>query len=291
VEIQIFADSHGNCVHLFERECSVQRRHQKIIEEAPSPALSPQTRAQMGEAAVRIARQAGYRGAGTVEFLFAPDGRFYFLEMNTRIQVEHPVTEMTTGVDLVALQLRVAQGEKLPFRQEELRQSGHAIECRIYAEDPKKGFMPSPGTIRFLQAPQGPWVRFDSGVETGSVVPVHYDPILAKLIVWAEDRRSAIARMDQALRDTVILGIETPIGLLREVLAHPEFAAGRLHTEFLSQHVFGAVPPGDFNAALAAVALWRPAARAAAPADGSAATGAANPWQTLGRWEIGGTHA
>ncbi|MBI4864784.1 MAG: acetyl-CoA carboxylase biotin carboxylase subunit [Candidatus Riflebacteria bacterium] len=287
VEIQVFADSAGNVVHLFERECSVQRRHQKIIEESPSTALTPELRARMGEAAVKVARAVEYRGAGTVEFLLVPGPRFYFLEMNTRIQVEHPVTEMVTGVDLVALQLEVASGEPLPFTQADLCQSGHSIECRLYAEDPASGFLPSPGRIHYMRAPVGPWVRFDTGVESGSVVPIHYDPILAKLIVWARDRERAIARMDQALKETVILGIKSPITYMRKVLRHRAFVAGDLHTEFLKEHDIDPTEEGDLDLALAAAVLWK--ARAGGPADsGPSRSELASPWQTLGRWELGG---
>ncbi|RME50822.1 MAG: acetyl-CoA carboxylase biotin carboxylase subunit, partial [Deltaproteobacteria bacterium] len=218
IEFQILADAHGHTIHLFERECSIQRRHQKIVEETPSTALTPELRERMGAAAVAVARAVGYVNAGTVEFLLDPEGTFYFLEMNTRIQVEHPITEMTTGVDLVAWQIRIAAGGALTLRQEDLAQRGHAIECRIYAEDPEKGFLPAPGPILALHEPAGPGVRNDSGIYAGDRVTGFYDPILAKLIVWGADREAARQRMILALRDYVILGIPTTIGFLADLL-------------------------------------------------------------------------
>ncbi|HET8644606.1 MAG TPA: biotin carboxylase N-terminal domain-containing protein, partial [Vicinamibacteria bacterium] len=199
VEVQVLADGHGNVVHLFERECSVQRRHQKVLEETPSPALTPEVRLRMGELAVALARRAGYRNAGTFEFLVDAGGEPYFLEANTRLQVEHPITEMVVGVDLVQLQLRIAQGERLPFAQGDLAQRGHAIECRVYAEDPDQGFLPSPGRIVGLRAPSGPGIRDDTGIYEGWEVPVHYDPLLSKLIAYGADRAQALARLRRAL--------------------------------------------------------------------------------------------
>jgi acetyl-CoA carboxylase biotin carboxylase subunit len=236
VEIQIFADGLGNVVHLFERECSVQRRHQKTIEESPCKSLSSAIRTRMGEAAVAAARAVGYRNAGTVEFLLESDGeeaRFYFLEMNTRLQVEHPVTEAVTGVDLVHTQLRVASDEGLPWSQSMLAQRGHAIECRIYAEDPAHDFLPQAGRLLLYREPQGPGVRVDSGVTEGDEVSVYYDPLLAKLIVWAETRDAAIRRAIAALRDFHILGIRTNITFLLAILDHPQFRADKTHTGFL----------------------------------------------------------
>ncbi|MBK9167213.1 MAG: acetyl-CoA carboxylase biotin carboxylase subunit [Bryobacterales bacterium] len=237
IEIQILADHHGACVHLGERECSIQRRHQKVIEECPSPFVTahPELRHAMGEAAVRAARVSGYANAGTVEFLVDQDGRFYFLEMNTRLQVEHPVTELVTGFDLVKLQLKIAAGGRLPFSQPDIGWRGAAVECRIYAEDPDNQFFPSPGRITYLTRPTGPGVRLDSGVYEGYTVPVEYDPLLAKMAVWAETRDEAIARMVRALDEYSIDGIKTNIGFFRQILLDPEFRAGRLHTGFIEE--------------------------------------------------------
>ena len=231
VEIQVFADQAGNTVHLNERECSAQRRHQKVIEETPSPILSPEMRAAMGEVAVKAARAVSYVGAGTVEFLVDRHRNFYFLEMNTRLQVEHPVTEWVTGLDLVAWQIRVARGEQLGFRTEPPR--GHSIEVRVYAEDPAQNFMPSPGRITYLRVPSGANVRDDSGVYPGYTVPTVYDPMISKLSVWAPSRPEAIARMRRALREYVVKGITTNIRYLRAILAHPEFVGGNYDTGFL----------------------------------------------------------
>jgi acetyl/propionyl-CoA carboxylase alpha subunit len=238
VEIQVFADAHGHTVHLFERECSAQRRHQKTVEESPCAALSPAVRDQMGAAAVAAARAVGYRNAGTCEFLLEGSGdaaRFYFLEMNTRLQVEHPVTESVVGVDLVHAQLRVASGEPLPFTQQSLTQRGHAIECRVYAEDPANGFIPQAGTVLLYQEPQGPGIRVDSGIEQGSVVPVHYDPLLAKLIVWGQTRELARHRAIAALRTYASLGIKTNIAFLLQILQHPDFVNASIDTGFLDR--------------------------------------------------------
>ncbi|HLU64852.1 MAG TPA: acetyl-CoA carboxylase biotin carboxylase subunit [Kofleriaceae bacterium] len=236
VEIQVFADTHGNTVHLGERDCSIQRRHQKVIEESPSPAVTPALRGEMGAAAVRAARACDYVGAGTVEFLLAEDGSFYFLEMNTRLQVEHPVTEVVYGVDLVAWQIAVARGEVLPMSQEQLdaRRRGAAIECRVYAEDPER-FLPSPGPIHHLRVPGGPYVRDDSGVYEGWTVPVHYDPLLSKLITWGDDRGQALARMRRALDEYAVRGIRTNLPFHRRVLRHPEFIEGRYDTGFIDR--------------------------------------------------------
>jgi acetyl-CoA carboxylase biotin carboxylase subunit len=238
VEIQVFADAHGQVVHLFERECSTQRRHQKMIEESPCPALSPRIRQQMGAAAIAAATAVGYRNAGTCEFLLEGEGddaRFYFLEMNTRLQVEHPVTEAVVGVDLVHAQLRVASGEPLPFVQSALTQRGHAIECRIYAEDPAQGFLPQAGTLLLYSEPQGPGIRVDSGVRKGSEVSVFYDPMLAKLIVSAATREEARLRAIAALRAYAILGIRTNIPFLLQVLEHPQFIGASIDTRFLDR--------------------------------------------------------
>lgn len=236
IEVQIFGDSRGNVVHLFERECSIQRRHQKIIEESPSPALTPELRERMGDAAVTAAKAIGYTNAGTVEFMVDDQGAFYFLEVNTRLQVEHPVTEMVVGYDLVRAQLHVAAGGALPFTQGDLAQTGHALECRIYAEDATKGFVPSIGVLSHFVPPAGDFIRVDSGVAEGTEVSVYYDPMLAKLIVWGRIRNEAIERTIWALDRFVALGVTTNIEFLRNVIDHPEFRAGRLHTQFLSDH-------------------------------------------------------
>jgi acetyl-CoA carboxylase biotin carboxylase subunit len=235
IEIQVLGDEHGNVVYLGERECSVQRRHQKVIEEAPSAVLDEDMRQRMGAVAVQAAKSAGYTNAGTIEFLVDAKRNFYFLEMNTRLQVEHPVTELVTGLDLVHLQLRIAAGEKLPFRQEDIVLRGHAIECRVYAEDPENNFFPSPGKITKLLRPSGPGVREDSGVYEGWTVPLDYDPMLAKLIVYAADRPSAIARMRRALDEYFIGGIKTNLLLFRRILEHPDFVAARIDTGFLDR--------------------------------------------------------
>ena len=259
VEVQILADDHGSVVHLGERDCSIQRRFQKLIEETPAPALPRALRDRICEQAVAIARAAGYRNAGTVEFVLAPDGEFYFLEMNTRLQVEHPVTEMVTGLDLVEQQIRVAAGEALAFDQAAVRFEGAAIECRICAEDPGADFRPAIGELLEVRPPSGEGVRFDGGIEAGQRVTAAFDPMLAKLIVHAADRDAAIARLRQALRETVILGCTTNAACLERILAEPDFAAGRVETGFIARH--GAVleePPIDASerrAVLAAAAL------------------------------------
>jgi acetyl-CoA carboxylase biotin carboxylase subunit len=237
IEIQIIGDRHRNLIHLGERECSIQRRHQKVIEECPSPLVveHPELRQAMGEAALRIARAAGYYNAGTLEFLVDDKCNFYFLEMNTRLQVEHPVTELVTGLDLVHLQLRIAAGEKLELKQQEIQWRGSAVECRIYAEDPENGFLPSPGRLVQVERPTGPGVRLDSGVYAGWDVPLEYDPLLAKLAVWAETRSTAVGRMKRALSEYYIAGITTNTGFFRQILDDPEFAAGRLHTGFIEE--------------------------------------------------------
>jgi len=236
IEIQIAGDQHGNLVHLGERECSLQRRHQKIVEECPSPLITahPEMRAAMGEAALRIARAAGYSSLGTVEFLADVQGNFYFLEVNTRLQVEHPVTELVTGYDLVRLQLQIAAGDKLPFKQEDIRWRGSALECRICAEDPENNFFPSPGEIVQLREPSGPGVRLDSGVYPGWTVPIDYDPLLAKLVVWDENRDATIRRMLRALNEYSIAGVETNVAFFREIMDDPLFRKGWLDTGFVS---------------------------------------------------------
>lgn len=238
IEFQVFGDKHGHLVHLFERECSVQRRHQKIIEETPSPLLTPEIREKMGEAAVKAAKAVGYHNAGTVEFIFDPTtSNYYFLEMNTRLQVEHPITELTTGLDLVHWQIRVAAGEHFPYQQDQLSQHGHAIECRIYAEDPASGFLPSTGKLLQYIEPRGPGIRVDSGFRAGDTVTHFYDPMLAKLIVHAENRETAIQKMQAALRDFVVHGVVTNIDFLQEVLAHSDFANGKVSTRWVEQNL------------------------------------------------------
>jgi len=290
VEFQVLADRHGNAVHLFERECSIQRRHQKILEETPSIALDEGLRQRMGETAVAIIRATQYTNAGTVEFLLDEFRNFYFLEVNARIQVEHPVTEMVTGVDLVRQQIRIAAGEPLPFGQEDLKQRGHAIECRIYAEDPEQDFLPSPGKILLAEEPQGPGIRCDSGIYSGIEVTPYYDPILSKLIVWAEDRETARRRMITALREYTVLGIPTTIGILTDIVEHADFAAGMTHTSFIEQHFSRGRPAsGDarlLEAALIAAGLCE--TTAASPAETAHAGQRPTPWQTAGKWAIGG---
>ncbi|MEB3830564.1 acetyl-CoA carboxylase biotin carboxylase subunit [Phormidium sp. CCY1219] len=235
IEFQIMADNYGNVIHLGERECSIQRRHQKLLEEAPSPALTPKLRQKMGQAAVKAARSINYAGAGTVEFLLDRDGNFYFMEMNTRIQVEHPVTEMVTGLDLIAEQLRVAQGEKLSLTQGQVQLRGHAIECRINAEDPDRNFRPGPGRITAFLPPGGPGVRMDSHVYTDYEIPPYYDSLIGKLIVWGSDRAAAIKRMKRALRECAITGVPTTIGFHQKILETPHFVKGDVYTNFVEQ--------------------------------------------------------
>jgi acetyl-CoA carboxylase biotin carboxylase subunit len=235
IEFQILADSYGNVVHLGERDCSIQRRHQKLLEEAPSPLLTPELRQKMGEAAVLAAKAINYVGAGTVEFLVDGSGNFYFMEMNTRIQVEHPVTEMITGIDLIAAQLRVAQGEKLPFTQADIELRGHAIECRINAEDPDHNFRPNPGRISGYLPPGGMGVRMDSHVYTDYEIPPYYDSLIGKLIVWGPDRPTAIKRMKRALRECAITGLPTTIGFHQKVLETPTFLKGEVYTNFVNE--------------------------------------------------------
>jgi acetyl-CoA carboxylase biotin carboxylase subunit len=290
VEFQVLADSHGNCVHVFERECSIQRRHQKIVEESPSVALGADLRARMGEAAVAVARAANYVNAGTVEFLVDENGGFYFLEMNTRIQVEHPITEMVTGTDLVVEQIRIAAGLPLSFTQSDLSQRGHAIECRIYAEDGDNNFMPSTGRIVHYSEPSGPGIRVDSGVVGGVEVTIDYDPIMAKLIVHASDRERAIIKMINALNDYKILGVKTSKRFMIQVLLHPEFAAGRTYTNFIETHMLDReVALDDYTSLAVAVASVASIAdrRSVTVGGGNGATAIPSPWQSLGVWEIG----
>ena len=291
VEFQVLADNHGHIVHLFERECSIQRRHQKIVEETPSQALTPELRRRMGETARKALQVAEYNNAGTVEFLLDRNKKFYFLEVNARLQVEHPVTELTTGIDLVQQQIRIAAGEKLSLRQEDLVQRGHAIECRIYAEDPSRNFLPSSGKILYLREPRGPGVRHDGGIYSGWEVPIYYDPILAKLIVWAETRDSACARMAAALDDYVILGISTTIPFLKDVISHPRFLEGATTTAFIKNNFENwqekAGPADDLTLALAAAALDELSPSRKVEKAAGLEKEVYSPWQMLGRWRIG----
>jgi acetyl-CoA carboxylase biotin carboxylase subunit len=273
IEIQIFGDEHGNVLYLGERECSVQRRHQKVIEEAPSPFVTPELRRAMGEAAVRLAREAGYSNAGTAEFLVDADQKFYFLEVNTRLQVEHPVTESVTGLDLVKLQLHVAAGEALPLRQEELSLRGHAMECRIYAEDPANHFFPSPGQIVSWRPPYGPGIRLDEGVYSGWTVPSDYDPLLAKLIAYGADRAETLARLHRALEELQVTGIRTNTALFEKILSEDDFRNGTIHTRWLDERLASLLPSraqetsGDNlerEAAMIGAALWHVAQSSAA---------------------------
>jgi 3-methylcrotonyl-CoA carboxylase alpha subunit len=290
IEVQVFGDMHGNAVHLFERDGSIQRRHQKVIEEAPAPGLDPARRAAIGEAALAAARAVGYVGAGTVEFIVPTDqkgsDRFYFMEMNTRIQVEHPVTEAVTGIDLVEWQFRIAAGEPVPLRQQEISLTGHAIEARLYAENPAKGFLPSTGTLHFLHLPEGEGVRVDSGVRAGDPVTPFYDAMLAKIIAWGEDRETACARLLRALADTALVGVATNLGLLARIVADPEFAAGGVDTGFIERRRATLLaPPGPVpDLARAAAALWRLLARQ------DAANGP-DPWARVDGWRLNLTPA
>ncbi|MBC7186178.1 MAG: acetyl-CoA carboxylase biotin carboxylase subunit [Calditrichaeota bacterium] len=287
VEIQVIADSHGTVCHLGERECSIQRRHQKVVEESPSPIVDQALRAAMGEAAVRAARAAGYLNAGTVEFLLDAQRNFYFLEVNTRLQVEHPVTEMVTGIDLVKEQLRVAAGLPLSFRQEEVHWRGAAIECRIYAEDPENDFLPSTGTVSSYREPGGPGVRVDSGIGQGDQISIHYDPLIAKLIVWGQTRAEAIARMRRALSEYTIMGVKTTIPFHLALMANPRFVEGRLSTHFIqeefAQQTMEAAPTDrQLLAAMASLACILDSQRqqSARPSD--------NTSPRMGAWKLAG---
>ena len=281
IEIQILADEHGSIIHLGERECSIQRRHQKIIEEAPSPFLDTATRQAMGDQAIVLARAAGYRSAGTVEFVVDADRNFYFLEMNTRLQVEHAVTELVTGIDLVAEQIRIAQGEPLAFVQDDIRISGHAIECRIYAEDADAGFLPATGTVLVFQPPEGPGLRIDHGIVEGQIVSSAFDPMLGKLIAHGDTRKQAIGRARAALHQTVILGVTTNIDFMSRVLQHPVFAAGEADTGFIEQHenelIASPAEDDQLSVLIAAAAL-------AARSPGERRYDLPEPLASFGRW-------
>jgi 3-methylcrotonyl-CoA carboxylase alpha subunit len=292
IEIQVFGDTHGNCVYLFERDCSVQRRHQKVLEEAPAPGMTPERRAAMGKAAVDAAKAVGYVGAGTVEFIATQDGHFYFMEMNTRLQVEHPVTEMITGLDLVEWQLRVASGEPLPLAQEQLEINGHAMEARIYAEDPDRGFLPSTGRLVHLSPPpESDYVRVDTGVEQGDEISPHYDPMIAKLIVWGDDRRQALDRMRQALAQYRIVGVSNNVDFLARLVAVPSFANAQLDTGLIEREqalLFPAasdVPAEVWQLAAFAELMYE---RRLAEKKAARSVDPDSPWRTLDGWRLNG---
>ena len=292
VEFQVLADNYGQVIHLYERECSIQRRHQKIIEETPSQALDPELRARMGETAKKAIKVTGYNNAGTVEFLLDKNKNFYFLEVNARLQVEHPVTELTCGLDLVHQQILIASGKKLSFRQQDIHPRGHALECRIYAEDPARNFLPSSGKILFLKEPQGPGIRHDCGIYSGCQVPIHYDPILAKLIVWAENRALAITRMVKALDDFVILGIKTSIDFLKEVISHPQFLAGETTTDFIPKYFANwnrqKKNEDQLRLALLASAFIELETGLTKKKAAGVSKQIFSPWLRLGKWRLGG---
>lgn len=275
IEFQVMADKHGNICHLFERECSIQRRHQKLVEEAPSPVMTPDLRKRMGDAAVNVARACNYTGAGTVEFLVSGTGEFYFLEMNTRLQVEHPVTELITGIDLVKEQIRVAAGLPLSFSQESLKINGHAIELRVCAEDPANGFLPDIGRIAEYSIPKGPGIRVDDAMEAGLEIPVYYDNMIAKLIVWAESREEAMDRMQRAIAEYRLKGIASTLPFGRFVMAHPAFREGNFDTAFIDRYFtpeqlhLPLTPPEETAAALAAILTWNAGSAAPVAADRS----------------------
>jgi 3-methylcrotonyl-CoA carboxylase alpha subunit len=287
VEVQVVADAQGRAMHLFERECSIQRRHQKVVEETPSPALTAEGRAALHAAGVAAARAAGYVNAGTVEFLLDSQGRFYFLEMNTRLQVEHPVTEAVTGLDLVRLQIEVAEGKPILPAPEEIVTRGHALECRLYAEDPDNDDLPSPGTILHLAAPEGPGIRFDTGVAVGSEVTVHYDPLLAKVVTWGRDRSESVQRMREALSRTALLGVVTNLARLQAVLSHPAFLRGELHTGFIEEHLEPATARADPppEAIAAAMAALHRGFNTRPPSDDGGPP-LHDPWVDMGPWRL-----
>jgi acetyl-CoA carboxylase biotin carboxylase subunit len=289
IEMQVLADEHGHTVYLGERECSLQRRHQKVLEEAPSPIVDAEMRRRMGEAAVRVARAAGYTNAGTVEFLVDQHKNFYFLEMNTRLQVEHPVTELITGLDLVHLQIRIAAGERLPFTQEDVQIRGRAIECRIYAEDPDNNYFPSPGKIALLLEPSGPGIRLDSGMYEGWNVPIDYDPLLAKLIGYGADREQAISRLARALNEYFVGGIKTNISLFRRILRDKDFIAAKLDTGFLDrmlkQSEDKAVDSNAVNVAAVAAGVFAALSTTPSHATSTVTNEAISNWKTASRRE------
>ncbi|MCD6162238.1 MAG: acetyl-CoA carboxylase biotin carboxylase subunit [candidate division Zixibacteria bacterium] len=288
IEFQVLADNHGNAIHLFERECSIQRRHQKIVEETPSVALDDDLRRRMGETALKVVEISGYTNAGTVEMLLDINNNYYFLEVNARLQVEHPVTEMVVGIDLVHAQIRIAAGEKLWLKQADLKQNGHAIECRIYAEDPENNFLPSAGKILYMKEPTGPGVRHDCGIYSGYEVSVYYDPILSKLVTWAPNREVCCKRMVSALKDFPILGIKTGIEFLRETVSHPEFIAGNTYTDFINKNMPSWKPQSGENildeALIAAAAYSKYGKKGSGYS--AKTTEMPSPWQQIGDWQI-----
>jgi acetyl-CoA carboxylase biotin carboxylase subunit len=292
VEFQVLADNFGNVIHLCERECSIQRRHQKIVEETPSCALDEELRARMGEVARKVIKVSGYNNAGTVEFLLDKNKNFYFLEVNARLQVEHPITELVTGVDLVKQQIRIASGEKLSLTQDDIKQRGHAIECRIYAEDPENNFFPSSGKILFMKEPAGPGIRHDCGIYSGSEVSVYYDPILSKVITWGENREDARQRMIIALSDYTVLGIKTCIEFLSSIMQHPEFVAGNTQTNFIDKNMSEWKEKRKerkfANEALIAAAI---SSQIKSPTKKKiqGKEEMLTPWMTIGKWSLGGT--
>lgn len=290
LEVQVLADAHGHIVHLFERECSAQRRHQKVIEESPSPLADahPGLRERLCQAAVEAARAAGYVNAGTVEFIASPAGEFYFLEMNTRLQVEHPVTELVTGIDLVKAQFAVAAGEPLPWTQADITQRGHAIELRLYAEDARSGFLPAAGTLLRFTPPTGIGVRVDAGFETGDTISLHYDAMIAKIIISEATRSGAIQRAAAALRSTDVVGVTTNLPLLRGLIAHADFAAGAIDTGYIERHLTAVLPaPPDDRLALAAAALFDQGAALAAAQPTDSAPGFRDPWSVADSFRLG----
>jgi acetyl-CoA carboxylase biotin carboxylase subunit len=288
VEIQVLADMHGNAVYVGERECTIQRRHQKVIEECPSPIMDPDLRRRMGEAALKVVKAANYYNAGTVEFIVDPRRSFYFLEMNTRLQVEHPVTEMVTGLDLVKHQIHIAAGEQLPIKQDDIVMRGAAIECRVYAEDPDNNFFPCPGKITSLRTPSGPGVRNDGGVYQGWTVPIEYDPLISKLVAWGSTRDEAIARMKRALSEYQIEGIKTNISFFLEILEHPDFVKGHFDTGFLdgwlkTRKMNPEIPVLERDLSVLAATLFHSQSSSFTPASGDALKQADSPWKLEGR--------
>jgi acetyl-CoA carboxylase biotin carboxylase subunit len=286
IEFQVAGDKFGNAVHFYERECSIQRRHQKIIEETPSPILTAELRKKMGDTAVAVAKAANYDNVGTVEFLVDKNLNYYFLEVNARIQVEHPITEMTTGVDLVKLQVKLALSEQMPYKQEDIKQIGHSLECRIYAEDAENNFMPSPGKIHYFKEPTGLGVRYDNGVKSGFEVPIFYDPILAKLITFGENREDSRKKMIQALKDNVVMGVKTSIPYLVKILESEDYIAGNIDTSFLNTHTIQSKPTEELiNMAKAFAIVAENNTKTNIAALNTKIT-ESNPWLEIGKWEI-----
>jgi len=285
IEFQVLADHHGQAIHLNERECSIQRRHQKIVEESPSPNMTDNLRQRMGNVALEVVKKSGYTNAGTVEFLLDTDDSFYFLEVNARLQVEHPITELVSGIDLVKQQIRIAAGEKLEIQQTDVHQHGHAIECRIYAEDPNNDFMPSFGTIEFLQEPVGPWIRIDTGVREGMNVPIDYDPILSKVITWGTDREEARIRMHTVLKEYILLGVQTQIPFLIDLIDHNQFIQGNVDTNFINQNMADWASHNEHTEMAALVAALHRIVEMDNYSDSSSVK-ISSPWTELGGWKI-----